>query len=409
MSAGHVPHSFLVRRTVGAEAVRAFAAGVIETAFATFAVFIAVTVFESGPAVKSILLASPALGLLGSLVAVPLVSRLKLKASHAAAGISLVSAGCFAIAAAFSNNEICFLVGMTLGLGVIGMAIPLQTHYLRLNYPDRNRGRLFSLSIVIRASTALGASWAFGVYLSKYPDRYPVLLWTFVAAALIAALCQFLVPSERLKGSHGKDSFGFIESVRFTTQNRVFVKILIAAMILGLGVLASNALRVDYLVNPDHGLEYDVKTVSLITGIIPSIVRLASTFFWGWIFDHMDFLRMRIILNVIFFLGILLYFIWPSSHLIMLGSALFGLARGGGEIFFNLFVTRISEPEHIANYMSVHTFLAGLRILAAPFLGFYLVQWMDISAMVVVTSLLVFASILAVVSAFRERARMVEG
>jgi len=77
-------------------------------------------------------------------------------------------------------------------------------------------------------------------------------------------------------------------------------------MILGIGVLSAMALRVDYLVNPEHGLQLDVKTVSFITGVVLSVVRLISTFFWGWLFDRVNFLKLRIAVNAVFLVGILL-------------------------------------------------------------------------------------------------------
>jgi len=389
------PDRARLRRTFAAESIRAVAAGFVETALATFAILLAVKVFDSGPAVKAFLLGSPAVGLLGSLLGVQLVVKWRLRASRAAALISLLSAGGFALAAIGSSNEACFVAGLAIGIGVIGMAIPLQTHYLRLNYPSRSRGRLFSVAVFLRASTAMLVSWGFGVYLDQDIDRYPVLLWVFAGAAVLSALCHFLVPSEPLRrppnGRHR-----FLESVHISRADRVFVRILVAAMVLGVGVLSANALRVDYLVNPDHGLELDVKTVSLITGIIPSVMRLVSTFFWGWLFDHMNFFRLRILVNLVFLAGILLYFLADGVRLIMVGSALFGLARGGGEILFNLFVTRLAAQEHIADYMSVHTFLAGTRILLAPFLGFFLVQWASIPTMVAISAALMLASVFVV-------------
>lgn len=391
-----------IRATFLPEAIRAVAAGVIETALATFAVLIAVTQFQSGPGLKSFLLACPAVGLLGSLWAVPLVIRWHLTASKAAAGISILSAIGFAIAALGSHSETWFVIGMSLGIGVIGMAIPLQTHYLRLNYPGRSRGRLFSISLFIRALTSMVVSWAFGVYLDQDLDRYPVLLWAFCGAAVLSAVCHFLVPSGKIRAPEEREAsrqHGFLESVHISGGDPVFVRLLVAAMIMGLGVLSANALRVDYLVNPVHGMEWDVKTVSLITGVVPSVMRLVSTFFWGWLFDHMNFFRLRMIVNGVFLVGILLYFLGSGVPVILVGSALFGLARGGGEIMFNLFVTKLAPAERIVDYMSVHTFLAGIRLSLAPFLGFFIVVWADIPIMVAVSSSLVVISILAVRSA----------
>lgn len=391
-----------VRRTFAAEAIRACAAGVIETALATFAIFLVVTQFDSGPAIKALLLASPAFGLLGSLLVVPAVAKMRLRASHAAGCISLLSMCGFSIAAIGSSNEAAFVTGTCIGLGMIGMALPLQTHYLRINYPNRSRGRLFSATIFIRALTAMAVSWGFGIYLDRDPSRYPVLLWVFVAAAGIAALCYFTIPSEALR-SKGPGRIDFTSAVRLSIKDSVFVQLLIAAMVLGIGVLAANALRVDYLVNPEHGLEFDVKTVSLVTGIVPSVVRLGSTFFWGWLFDRVDFFKLRIVVNLVFLAGVILYFVWSDVRIILIGSALFGLARGGGEILFNLFVTKITAAENIADYMSVHTFLAGIRIFLAPFLGFFLVKYANIPAMVVMCSLLVIVSVFIIRGAKPEK------
>ncbi len=395
-----------IRDTFLPEAIRAVASGTIETALATFAVLIAVTQFESSAALKSFLLACPAVGLLGSLWVVPLVKRWSLTASRAAAIISVISAVGFAIAALGAQNEIGFVIGMSIGIGVIGMAIPLQTYYLRLNYPGKSRGRLFSITLFIRALTSMVVSWGFGVYLDQDLERYPVLLWTFMGAALLSALCHSFVPSEKinpldreLEDAGQKPRSGLLESVHVSGKDRVFVRLLIAAMVMGLGVLSANALRVDYLVNPVHGLEWDVKTVSFITGVVPSVMRLVSTFFWGWLFDHMNFFRLRIIVNVVFLAGILLYFLGSSVLMILFGSALFGLARGGGEIMFNLFVTKLAPAKYIADYMSVHTFLAGIRLSIAPFLGFFLVVWVNIPVMVAVSVSLVLLSIFVVRSA----------
>ena len=69
------PEAPVVRRTFRAEMVRSLAAGLAETALATFAILIAVREYDSGPMAKAILLSSYALGLVGSLFVVPLAVR----------------------------------------------------------------------------------------------------------------------------------------------------------------------------------------------------------------------------------------------------------------------------------------------------------------------------------------------
>lgn len=391
MSDSALPDPKIVRVTFAAEGVRAFAAGVIETVLATFAILIAVTQFDSSPAIKATLIGSQAFGLIGSLLFIPHMVSLKVRPNRAASVISLISMGGFLLAAFSPESEIYFVIGISIGLGVAGMAMPLQTHYLRQNYPDRSRGRLFSVTIFIRALTAMIASWAFGYYLDQDPQNYRTLLWVFAGAAGISALCQWMIPSRPFQQDSATRP-SVLKSMKWLNDDRVFARVIIAFMVMGIGVLSANALRVDYLVNPDHGLVIDVVTVSLITGIVPSITRLLSTFFWGWLFDRMNFFRLRIIVNAVFLFGIILYFSTGNIPIIIVGSALFGLARGGGEILFNLFVTKLAAPEHVAEYMTVHTFFAGLRILFAPFLGFFLVTYAGIPIMLALSISLVVAT-----------------
>ncbi|MEO0413571.1 MAG: MFS transporter, partial [Verrucomicrobiota bacterium] len=139
--------------------------------------------------------------------------------------------------------------------------------------------------------------------------------------------------------------------------------------------------RVDYLANPIHGLELSATKIAMVTGVIPSITRLASTYFWGWLFDRMNFFLLRFVVNAIFLSGVMLYFLSGHVTVIAVGSALFGLARGGGEILWNLWVTKLNARDKIASYMSIHTFMTGLRVAIAPFMGFYLVKLFGLSSM----------------------------
>ncbi len=381
MSESSSPDIGTVRITFCAEGVRAFAAGIIETALATFAILIAVTQFDSSPGIKATIIGSQAFGLIGSLFLVPRIMRLSVRPSRAAAIINALSMAGFVVAALNPASEICFVAGVSIGLGVAGLAMPLQTHYLRQNYPKNSRGRLFSVNVFIRALTAMLASWLFGIYLDRDAQNYETLLWVLAAAAGLSAASQWMIPSQPFQQGAIKNRPSVMRSMKWLEQDRVFARVIVALMVMGIGVLAANALRVDYLVNPDHGLAFDVVTVSLITGIVPSITRLLSTYFWGWLFDRMNFFRLRLIVNAVFFSGIILYFSTGLIPAIIIGSALFGLARGGGEILFNLFVTKLAAPDHVAEYMTVHTFFAGLRILSAPFIGFFLVTYAGISTM----------------------------
>jgi hypothetical protein len=52
------------------------------------------------------------------------------------------------------------------------------------------------------------------------------------------------------------------------------------------------------------------------------------------------------------------------------------MANAGGNVTWALWVTKLAPKHAVAEYMSVHTFLTGLRGLFAPFLAFAMLKVM---------------------------------
>jgi hypothetical protein len=99
----------------------------------------------------------------------------------------------------------------------------------------------------------------------------------------------------------------------------------------------------------------------------------STTHAWGWLFDNYNFFAIRTTLNGLFLVGIILFFTTKHMWLLMLGGGVFGLAMAGGNIAWNLWVTKFAPPERVPAYMSVHTFMTGFRGVIAPFIGFHLI------------------------------------
>lgn len=76
--------------------------------------------------------------------------------------------------------------------------------------------------------------------------------------------------------------------------------------------------------------------------------------------------------------------------------ALNGVAMGGGTLSWNLWVTKFAPQERTAAYMSVHTFLTGIRGFAAPFMGFYLLVTVGAKKTGGIGSILILISIIMV-------------
>ncbi len=58
-----------------------------------------------------------------------------------------------------------------------------------------------------------------------------------------------------------------------------------------------------------------------------------------------------------------------------IGSAIWGLGRGGGQIAWSIGVLKFAPPSKEANYLGIHTFLTGVRGAVAPFIA---ISFLDI-------------------------------
>jgi hypothetical protein len=56
---------------------------------------------------------------------------------------------------------------------------------------------------------------------------------------------------------------------------------------------------------------------------------------------------------------------------------LWGLANAGGNVTWGLWVTKLAPKHAVAEYMSVHTFLTGVRGLLAPMIAFAAIEVMS--------------------------------
>src|SRR5207249_494822 len=132
--------------------------------------------------------------------------------------------------------------------------------------------------------------------------------------------------------------------------------------------------RIKYLANPKYHLSLSVGEVAYLVGVVPNGAQLIMSPIWGWLFDRMNFFALRVTLNLGFAIGILAFFTSSNVTGLILGAVVFGISNAGGDVAWSLWVTKFAPPEHVADYMSVHTFFTGLRGMLAPLVAFHLVQ-----------------------------------
>lgn len=317
--------------------------------------------------------------------------------TKAAALLSLAGGMALVACAAFPSLPV-FLAGSLLAMVSVTCAIPLMTQVLQDNYPETERGRLFSRAFMIRITVAAGFSQLAGWLLADESGKITLLqvrglLAAFALALFFAAWCLGRCPSRPLAAAASRHP---LQALRYLSEDAVFRKASISWMLMGFANLMMLPMRVEYLANPRFGLTLSVAMIAFVTGVIPNLARLMMSPVWGSLFDRLNFFVLRVVINAGFAIGILAFFTGNSTAGLIVGSIIFGISNAGGDVAWSLWVTKVAAPERVADYMSVHTFLTGIRGFAAPFAAFYLVKMFPPSVLGWFSAALIGASCLVI-------------
>lgn len=367
------------------EQTRAVAHGMLETAGSTFLLLIAVRHFQAGPAAKALVAGGGSFGLILSLLVVFVVSGAGWPAARAASRMAFFGTACLLTMAAFPTVGV-FVVGAILSMAAASSAIPLMTQVYQDNYPEAERGTLFSKTVMIRIGVAALFSEMAGRLLSRDIGYFRILLLVFAAAFAVSGWCMGRCPTRPLQPAAGSHPF---RSLRYVREDRLFRMTLIAWMLMGFANLMMLPMRVEFLANPKYGLSLSVSEIAFLTGVVPNAARLMVSPLWGWLFDRMNFFALRVILNLGFALGILSFFTSNSVSGLVAGALIFGISNAGGDVAWSLWVTKLAPPDRVADYMSVHTFFTGLRGVAAPLVAFHLAAGVSLAKLAVVSAVLI--------------------
>ncbi len=174
--------------------------------------------------------------------------------------------------------------------------------------------------------------------------------------------------------------------------------------LMGFANLWTLPLRVVYLAESDRGLGLSALTVSVMMGIIPNAIKITMNRVWAGLFDRIGLIHYRILVNVFIGTGILLFFSTRNLIVVHIGNILINVGLAGSPFIWNLWVNKVAPEGESHRYMSVHTFLAGVRGILAPFLGFSFIQSYSLAAIGYTSAGLVLTSILLLIpliSSFR--------
>lgn len=358
------------RLTFQFDRVKGACHGILETGWSTFALLVAVRVFEASPTAKASLAAGTQLGYLLAPLSLFLVARSGFSPSSALSRLFGL-AGLMILLSLVSRSAVPFVVTLMMGAALAAQHSPLMLQVYAQNYAPDRRGRLLSQSLVVSVLAAMLFSLIGGRLLDQDLGYYRHLFLFMAAAAFVGAWALSRMRSEPLPRNAGNNP---LRCLAYAWTDRVFGFMLVVWMIMGLGNLIMVPLRVEYMANARFGINATNTEIALVTLVIPSAVRVFFTHLWGNLFDRYDFFLIRGLLNGCFLAAILLFFNSHTLFWLGVSGAIIGMALAGSNIAWSLWVTKFAPPERVSDYMSVHTFLTGLRGIVAPFIGFYLLS-----------------------------------
>jgi MFS family permease len=356
----------VVRATYVRDRTRGICQGWVESCTGTFALLIAIRYFAADESIKTLLPAAGGLGLICSPLVLAVFSRLSIPYARLLGGIWWLIAGCL-FAAALVPALPLFVVAMVGAGFLLNQSLGFMTTLYTRNYPSSERGSRLSTVFVILSLSSMTVGYLGGIWLDFALANYRWLFAGGGVAALIAGLAVGGMPSDPANQLPNRNPW---HNLRLIRDDRLFAWTLGGWMLMGMGNLMLIPARIEYLANPIYGLNLTNTEVSTLLLTVVMAFRLLSTKVWGYFFDRVNLFSLRLILNLLFMASIVVFFNSATFWTLAIGCALLGVSFGGGGIMWSLFVTKLAPRGQVSAYMSVHSFLTGLRSTAAPFLGY---------------------------------------
>lgn len=358
----------LSRHTFKLESIRASMIGVLDTAFSTFFLLYMEKVLSADSLSKGIVAGGYFYGLLLSPFAVQICLNRNIRPANFSAFLFLLSALVLPINFLLTNTRSIAILFATC-LMFSAASTPLVTEIYASNYKPSQRGILFSISNMLKILGSMTAGYLIGDYLELGLDKFSHVFIFYTVLLFLNSGILYSYPKTPMSEARANSIWNGVRALKHDSLFRIT---LISWMIMGFGNLMLIPLRVEFLANPKFGVSLSSSDIALYVVVIPSMARLIFSSIWGVLFDKMNFFLMRILVNSGFIIGMLAFFMTGSTIALSIGSILIGLSNAGGDVAWNLWVTKFAPPGQTSSYMAIHTFFTGLRGAIAPLLGFYI-------------------------------------
>jgi hypothetical protein len=387
------------RRTFLLDTARMTIDGAFTTLVQSVFLLVAIKVFRAGTFMNGTIAAAPAVGMMGSLFYAAAFAGSGVRRAALAATPGILG-GLLLLASGWAGGALVYGVLVSLAVIAHRMAVPFLLGIYSDNYAPRRRGKLLSVGLTLSLVVSAGTSLWFGRLLDADLAFYRPILTGAGAGLIVASALVLLIPTRRVVRSGEGNP---LRNLSIVVTDPRFGMIVLSWFLAGFANLWSQPVRVAYLAAAERGLDLSPMTVLILTSALPSATRVLFTPVWAVFFDRVEFLSLRIVMNLFMGGGILIFFLSQHLWVITLGTIILSIGMAGTFVAWNLWVTKIAPPGQEQLYMSVHTFFTGVRGFLGPYLGFLFAARMGYLPMGVVSFALTAVSSILLYGILRTR------
>ena len=345
--------------------LRGFSHGAVSAVPVTFALYVAIEFFDASALQKSAIAAANFFGLLCSLPYAawsPVIKRRPLRCFF-----PLLAAAAGLLSAAWAHSTLVYTCSVVAFGLFFNLSIPVLTAIYRDNYADIIRGRVFGITTSVAVTSGIITQYVGGQVLDLSLEWYRYVFSALSFMVAVGAFAIVRMPSNHQGNDLLGNPFSYLGLLR---KHAMFRYVLFAWFLFGAANFALMPQRIEYLTQPEYGLEYNAALVFLVVGVSVESARLLAIQVWAYLFDHFNFIKLRILITSFILAFLLVFFHAKSLPMLVLGAALQGCAFGGGIIAWTLWVTKFAPKEQTTQFMAIHTFATGVRGTIAPLIGY---------------------------------------
>ena len=263
--------------------------------------------------------------------------------------------------AAFAPSGPVFAILVGLGVAVGAMGVPLLSGIYGTNFDARVRGRAVGRLQAVRAATMVGVALAAGAIIDEWMVLFRVVLGATALLGMACAWYAYRLPESR-GGRNGGGLAVLRDALHILRTDHAFAYIQLVWFLFGVCNLWLIPIRVLHLEN----VGYSELEIMIATAVVLVASQALTPPLWGPVLERTGIVLYRVIVALVFVVSIPMFFYGKTLLVVCIGAFIWGAGLAGGTLSWQLIATFFTTRHRLPVYMSIHTFLCGVRGLLGP-------------------------------------------